>query len=180
MEENLEEIKVVLAGSAETGKSNFLEYITDKNINFGNYFPTIGLDFGKKILLYKKNIYSIKIFDTSGQIRFQTISKLYMKNAHIFLIFFNYNDRNTFEYAKTLFDNRENEKQVFVLIGAKYDLKIEKDKMDNIVNEEEVLEYAKEKNALYAHLSLLQKYSNGVIELVKKSFDEYINRKNMK
>ena len=103
-----------------------------------------------------------------------------MKNAHIFLIFFNYNDRNTFEYAKTLFDNRENEKQVFVLIGAKYDLKIEKDKMDNIVNEEEVLEYAKEKNALYAHLSLLQKYSNGVIELVKKSFDEYINRKNIK
>ena len=54
MEENLEEIKVVLAGSAETGKSNFLEYITDKNINFGNYFPTIGLDFGKKFYYIRK------------------------------------------------------------------------------------------------------------------------------
>ena len=56
-----------------------------------------------------------------------------------------------------------NEKQIFVLIGAKYDLKINTDKRDNIVYEEEVLEFAKEKNALFAHLSLKEKYSNGII-----------------
>ena len=49
-----------------------------------------------------------------------------------------------------------NEKQIFVLIGAKYDLKINTDKRDNIV-------FAKEKNALFAHLSLKEKYSNGII-----------------
>ena len=67
-----------------------------------------------------------------------------------------------------------------VLIGAKYDLKIKEDKKDDIVTEEEALEYVKEKNALYAHLSLLEKYSNGVIEIVKKFFDEYINRNKIK
>ena len=42
-----------------------------------------------------------------------------------------------------------------------------------------MLELAKEKNALCAHLSLLEKYSNGVIELVKKSLDEYIKKRQM-
>ena len=43
-------------------------------------------------------------------------------------IFFNYNDRKEFDFVKTFFDIRENEKQIFILIGAKYDLKINKDK----------------------------------------------------
>ena len=52
-------------------------------------------------------------------------------------------------------------KDKYILIGAKYDLKINTNK-DNIVHEEEALELAKEKNALFAHLSILYKYSNGV------------------
>ena len=34
-------------------------------------------------------------------------------------------------------------------------------------------------DALYAHLSLLEKYSNGVNELLKKSLDEYIKNRQM-
>ena len=60
----------------------------------------------------------------------------------------------------------KNKYLIFVLIGAKYDLKINTDKRDNIVYEEEVLEFAKEKNALFAHLSLKGKYSNGINELI--------------
>ena len=104
-------------------------------------------------------------------------TKSVMENTHIFFILFNYNDRTTFDFAKTLFNERKNEQQVFVLIGAKYDLTINTDKKDNIVHEEEVLELADEKNALCAHLSFLEKYANGVIELVKKSLDKYIKKR---
>ena len=177
MNENPELLKIVLAGSAKTGKTNFSEYASDIKIDFQNYSPTIGVEFKLIFLLYRKKIYKLQIWDTSGQDRFQTITKCYFRGTNIFLVFFNYNDRSSFDFAKTIFDNKKDEKQVFVLIGTKYDLKINKDKEDNIINEEEVLEYAKEKNALYAHLSLLEKYSNGVIEIVKKAFNEYIKRK---
>ena len=177
MKDNFKLIKLVIAGSAKTGKTTLNEYLQDRELNFENYLPTIGIDFGKKIILYKKNLYKLQIWDTSGQTRYQAITNAYMKKVSILLAFFNYNDRKTFDYAKSLFAKVENEKPVFVLIGAKYDLKNNTDKKDNIVNEEEVLEFAKEKNVLCAHLSLLEKNSNGVIELAKKVFDEYIIRK---
>ena len=173
-------IKIVIAGSQETGKTILFNYLKDGSLQLGNYYPTIGLEYeGKKVLLYKNNIYNIALWDSAGQPRFSITSKSFMKGTHIFFIFFNYNDRRSFDYAKTLFNERENEQQVFVLIGAKYDLTINTDKKDNIVHEEEVLELATEKNVLCAHISLLEKYSNGVIELVKKSLDEYIKKRQM-
>ena len=62
MNENYEQIRIALAGATETGKTKFIEYLTNKNINFENYFPTIGVDFGNKLLLYKKNLYNIYIY----------------------------------------------------------------------------------------------------------------------
>ena len=177
MNDNFELIKLVIAGSANTGKTILSGYLLNRELNFENYLPTIGVDFGTKVFLYKKNLYKLQIWDTAGETRFQPITNAYMKNVNILLALFNYNDRKTFDYAKSLFSKIENERSVFVLIGAKYDLKINTDKRDNIVDEEEVLKFSKEKNVLCAHLSLLEKNSNGVIELAKKVFDEYIIRK---
>ena len=149
MNNNDDKIKVAIVGSQETGKTILEEYLKDGSLEFEDYYPTIGLDFGEiKVLLYKNNIYNIAIYDTSGQPRFFSITKSVMENAHIFFILFNYNDRTTFDFAKTLFNERKNEQQVFVLIGAKYDLTINTDKKDNIVHEEEVLEIADEKTII--------------------------------
>ncbi len=174
--ENNNLIKIVITGLDHTGKTILTNYLIGKELNFYFYLSTIVVDIIKKVLLYKENIYNLEIWDTSGASRYYEITKTYMKKSHIFFVFFNYNERRSFDFAKSIFDNRENEKQIFVLIGAKYDLKINKDTKDNIVHDEEVLEFAKEKNALCAHLSLLEKYSNGVNELFKKVFDEYIIR----
>ena len=164
-----EQITISIVGFEKTGKSILIRYLKDgyKNLNFKNYLSTIGAAYGgKKLLLYKKILFNIEIWDTSGQLKFLSISKLFMKKAQIIFILFNYNDRRTFNSAKLLLDERKNEQQLFVLVGAKYDLKITTKKEDDVVHEEEVLELANEKNALCAHLSLLEKYSNGVNELI--------------
>ena len=67
--------------------------------------------------------------------------------------------------AKSFLDERKTEQQVFILVGTKYELKSISNKKANIVNEEEALEVAKEKNALFAHLSIFDKYSSGVNKL---------------
>ena len=159
-------IKIVIVGSSETGKSILEQYLRYSSVRFEDYIPTFGANYGIKVLLYKKNLYEIVLWDTTGQERFFQIAKSLMQGAHILFILFNYNDRRTFDYAKTLLNERENEQQVFVLVGAKYDLKINTDKKGNYVHEEEVLELADEKNTLCAHLSTLKKYSNGVNLLI--------------
>ena len=177
--DKIKTVIVLIVGAWKTGKTILTDYLRNNSVKFKNYIPSIGADYGIKVFLYKNNPYKIEMWDLSGLEAFFSMAKRYMEKAHIFFILFNYNDRRTFDYAKTLLNERKNEQQVFVLVGAKYDLKINKDKKGNYVHEEEVLELADEKNTLCAHLSTLKKYSNGVNLLLKKSFDEYIKKRNL-
>ena len=180
--ENNDKIKVSLFGWEKTGKTILAAYLKDgfKSLDFEQYLPTIGANYeGEKIILYKGNLYNFDLNDCGGQIGFLSLEKIIMKDTQIFFIFFDYNDRRSLDFAKTILNERKNEQQVFVLVGAKYDLKINADKKDNIIHEEEVLELADEKKALFVHLSNLEKYSDGVNELLKKSINEYIKRRKM-
>ena len=142
--------------------------------------PTIGINpFCKKLFIYKKKLYTLDVWDTSGEQKYLALVKAIIRNISIAFVFFNYNDKRTFELAKSFLDERKTEQQVFILVGTKYELKSNSNKKANIVNEEEALEVAKEKNALFAHLSIFDKYSSGVNELIKKALEEYIKRRKM-
>ena len=177
--DNNDKIKLAVAGLSKTGKSKLMEYLRNgfDKLNFKQTsLPAIGMDtIGNKLFLYKKKLYKLEFWETSSQLQYSALVEAFLKSVHIIFVLFNYNERSSFEQAKSLLNINRNERQVFILIGAKYDLKINTNK-DNIVHEEEALELAKEKNALFAHLSILYKYSNGVNELFKKALDEYIKR----
>ena len=66
------------------------------------------------------------------------------------------------------------------MVGNKFHLDINSIERDNIILEEEILEYVDENNLIFAHLSILEIYSNGVNEILKKSLEEYIKLKNLK
>ena len=68
---------------------------------------------------------------------------------------------------------------MFALIANKYDLCTNSKEDYNIFSEEEVLEFVEENNLIYSHLSILEKYSNGVNELLKKAIDKYIEIENL-
>ena len=178
--DNDDKIKLAIAGFSKTGKSKLMEYLKNgfEKLNFQETsLPAVGIDIiGSKLFLYKKKIYKLEFWETSSQLLYSALVEAFLKTVHINFIFFNYNERSSFDQAKSLLNTRKTEKQVYILIGSKYDIKINTNKKNNIVHEEEALELAKEKNALFAHLSLLNKYSNGVNELFRKALDEYIKR----
>ena len=65
---------------------------------------------------------------------------------------------------------------VYVLVSSKYDLYINtKENIEKI--SEEALEFASNNNMPFAHISIVEKYCNGINELFDKALKEYYKRK---
>ena len=83
-------IKIVLLGYKKTGKTKFCEYIDGKNneINFSEYISTSGASYLSKSIIYNNHLYKFEIWDTSGQEKFESLTKFFFKDANIVFIFF--------------------------------------------------------------------------------------------
>ena len=180
MENKNNRIKIALIGDQNTGKTKFAHYIINKSkiAEFSDYQPTIGGSYCSKNITYNNKCYILDIWDTSGQERYESLTILFYRDAKIILLFFNYNNKKSFQRAKHFLTkiktvNKEPD-LVIILIGNKYDEKNYSDNNNNNLNEEEVLEYAQENNLLFTHLSILEKYSNGINEIFDKIINEYI------
>ena len=80
--------KIILIGSANTGKTTFCQRITDIPFN-ETYLSTIGIDFHiKSFQLNDKKSVRLQIWDTAGSERYRSISKMYYKGSHIVLACF--------------------------------------------------------------------------------------------
>ena len=85
--ENPKEIKLLLLGESNVGKTSiFNRYIYNKITK--NTASSIGVDFETKIINYKNQNYKIRLFDTAGQERFQSITYNYYHMGDGFLIVF--------------------------------------------------------------------------------------------
>ena len=179
-------IKVVLLGDEKTGKTQFVQFLIHgiKNCDFINYIPTTGASFAGKKFIFNNKLYEFDLWDTAGQEKYTALLRFFFKDADIIYIFFDYNNKKSFERAKFLVnlvkDNCENKKVVNVLVGNKFHLDINSIERDNIIYEEEILEYVDENNLIFAHLSIFKTYSNGVNEILKKSLKEYLKMKSLK
>ena len=162
-------IKFIIIGDEKTGKTLFSQSLIDgiNNCDFENYNLTIGTSFARKDYKYNNKLYTIELWDTAGQQRFTAILQIYIQNGDIIFTFFDYNNKKSFERAKELLNLAKNctkkKNAIYILIGNKYHLnKNSIFTSDNIVNEDEILEYVDENNLIYAHLSILETYSTGV------------------
>ena len=177
-------IKLALMGDTGTGKTIFRDYLKGglEELDFQHYMATNGATYMQKKLLFKKNIFSLDIWDFSGRNIYERIGKFFYSNAQIIFMFYEQKNRETFETAKRRLKSvKENclYDVILVLIANKYDLNLYSKKNDDIITDEEALEFADENNILYSHLSILEKYSNGINELFEKVIKEYIKVKNI-
>ena len=65
-------LKIILLGDSDTEKPIFLERYIDKNKNSNNY-PTIGRDFGCKVIKMKDKTIRLQIWDTPGKERINNL-----------------------------------------------------------------------------------------------------------
>ena len=184
MKNRQNKIKLALIGGYNSGKTKFCEYLVNnkQNIDFSYYQATTGASYMSKIIIYKKFYFQIDIWETSGQDKYDALTKFFCKDADIVFIFFIYNSKDSFVRANALFQLvKYNTKPdaIFALIGNKYDedkncIKEEK----NLLNEEEILEFVEKNNLIFGLLSIKKKYSKGINEIFMKVMNEYMKKKN--
>ena len=102
---------------------------------------------------------------------------------NVFLLFYYGSNRESFTNVQKQFNELKsifNDNPIYILIRSKYEVKFDPNENaeNNIVKDEEVLEFAEENNLYYFHLAVFEKYETGIKELVEFIIKEYINRNN--
>ena len=175
--------KFMILGASNTGKSyltnriylydDYSEFINSKN----NIMHTIGVDFKILIIKYKNKTIKIQFWDTSGNNRFEHIASSFMRGCSSFLLCYDAYNKDSFNYIKNKYFEIKSiyNNAVYVLIRNKYDLKINKDNKD-IVLDEEALEFADNNNIIFAHVSSIEKYEIGIIKIFELILDKIIDK----
>ena len=92
------EIKIVLVGEERVGKTNIISRMTDNQFEY-SYQCTQIASLKEKIMTLKdfSDEFKVHIWDTSGNQKFRSLTKIFYKSASIALIVFNITDRKTYE-----------------------------------------------------------------------------------
>ena len=141
-----------------------------------NYIPTIGRDFTIFYFKIKNKLFKVQIWDISGQERWKDTVYYLARGAGAFILFYNSFDRNSFFKAMEFYTNlnKSYSKSIYVLIKSKYDLPLKAENNNDIVFDEEALEFADKIDIIFAHLSNFEKYETGINELFEKIFLKFI------
>lgn len=162
---------ISLLGESNTGKTSFLYYLEEKNIE--NIKSTIGV--GETHIYGKIHGEKIKIIirDTAGQERFNSVSKDLIQKSHGFLLFFDVTNENARDKIESYLKRIEIENgstEEIILIGNKID-----DNEKRKISKKDEKEYANEKGIKYYECST--KYGINVFEILNEivfiSYNKY-------
>ena len=142
-------LSLILLGSVCAGKTSFFDRYF-KNIFNKKTYPMIGIDKEIKILKIMEHYYKFIIWDTPGQKRMVNLPKKYFQNADGILIFFDINDKYSFEdisdWMKQIKENSIEDNIIYIL-GNKIDKNEEK------ISKEEIKKLAKKFRCKYYEIS---------------------------
>ena len=174
--------KIIIAGGVNVGKTLFMKRINiikkgeEFNIeNFDkNYISTICMDITKFDFEIKDKLYKVQFWDVSGQDKWEDTVYNIARGAGAILLFYDSCNRDSFLKAKKLYTNlyKSYPESIYALVRSKYDLSLKEVKND-IVSDEEALEFANNSNIIFAHLSNFEKYETGTNELLGEIFSKF-------
>ena len=162
-------LNIGLIGNCYVGKTTISQCYEDNKpcVKENNYKATVSLDFYKRIVNKNgKRIY-IKIWDTAGLEKFNSVTSGYLRGLHACFIVFDVTDRYSFEHLNEWIQlycnfNQYPEKVLF-LLGNKID------KQNRTVSFEEGNNFAKEKDIPYFETSAM------TMKNINEAFDKMIN-----
>lgn len=170
-DENEISCKVVLVGNSGVGKTCIInQYIT--NVFNEEQLTTTGATYStKKLFIESKNkTISFEIWDTAGQEKYRSLTKMFYKDSSIVIMVYDITNEDSFNDIKSYWldevINNSNENVIMAIVGNKSDL-IENEK----VKEEDVKNFANEKGIHFAVISA--KMKNGIDDLFKDIGNKY-------
>ena len=139
-------LKVLLIGDSSVGKTSILlKYIDDQFPEL--HISTIGVEYKIKTLTINEKKVVLRIWDTSGEERYRSITRNFYRNANGILFIFDITKKESFDNIKNwLLDSQIIETKVIrMLIGNKIDLekqrKIGKEIIENYAERKEMKYY---------------------------------------
>ena len=158
-------LKIVLLGETAIGKINLI------NCFLGNKFNSISIpalnpdSLEKKLNIYDTN-YTINIWDTIGQEKYRSLSKMFLKGANIIIFVYDITKKSELKYWVNLIEEEVRNMPILGVCGNKNDLyNIEE------VNKLEGEEFANKIGTLFVETSAKEdpiSFSNFIVILIKK------------
>ncbi|KAJ4454731.1 putative Ras-related protein Rab-24 [Paratrimastix pyriformis] len=117
------ELKIVLLGKSSTGKTCLINRFLKSSFEH-NTRTTLGAAFGQRDLVIDDTTVAMGVWDTAGQERYESISRLYYRNAGAAIICYDMTDASSFARAKFWVNELlASEKNCLIfLAGTKQDL----------------------------------------------------------
>ena len=171
-EQSNNSIKVILVGDTGVGKTNLIAVATDNEFNINSLASTT-CSFMK--IKYKINNveYVVNLWDTMGQEKYKSMSKIFFKNSKIVLYVYDITKRTTFDSLnnwKNIIDNILGDVQLTGVVANKCDLYMQEE-----VKEEEGKKYADDIGAKFIYTSA-KIHANNFKEFLKELVEEYVNK----
>ena len=145
-DDDVMEIKTILVGMSGVGKTNIINAITGQKFE-ENKFTTSTSSFVDKFMTVRNKKYRLEIWDTAGQEKFRSLTKIFIKDSKIVIFVYDITTRSSFEeidfWVNTVKDILKDE-PIFGLAGNKKDLF-----QNEVVDEEEGEKKAQEIGALF-------------------------------
>ena len=173
----MSKVKLIFVGEGGVGKTCLIsQYMENKFTE--EHAMTVGRDKSLKEIEINGKTINLEIWDTPGQEKFNSASKMFMKNTKIALIVYSIIDKNSFEkldkWIKIVNEVNKNEEVIFGIAANKSDM-FEKQE----VSKEDGERYVKDKNILFFETSAKDYVSieKAFIEL-SKAYLKMIEEKN--
>ena len=118
------EIKTILVGMSGTGKTNIINAMTNQPFD-SDKISTLTSSFVDKYIEIKKKKYHVELWDTAGQEKYRSLTKIFVKDSRIVIFVYDITTRASFEeidYWVTTVKEILREGRVYGLIGNKKDL----------------------------------------------------------
>jgi small GTP-binding protein len=173
------DLKTILLGESGVGKTSLIKVITGKQ--FSENVPATYMNYYvEKTFEINNNNYKIKIWDTIGQEKFRTLTKLFYKDSKIIIFVYDKSIKNTFNelikyWINEVKETIDDHKYVMGIVGNKDDLE---DK-ENDVDEEEARLFANNINAKFKMVSA-KKDGEGFEAFLKELIIDLIEKCNGK
>ena len=172
MEENIEskDVKIILLGENGVGKTSIINRYIRNEFNPKNDTEALDSTFSLKEVKKSNIIYKLKIWDSTGQEEYHSVTKLFIKGSNIILLVFSLDSRESFEHLNYWYslikEILENDKYILAIIASKNDLKNEQ-----VVSEDEGIKFAEDKKAFFRSVSSKED-GQGIVKLFDMLIDE--------